>query len=217
MNFMDMLHFSLRGVVRGKARTVLSALAVAIGAASILLISSIGEAGRQAVLTQLEKLGISGLTLYSNSVDSSAQPLTIADADYLNRNIDGVLHAMPLIIKYGEYGLKNWRGSAVAWGIDEYLDSIINLDVLYGRLPSSSEIKYAARVAVIDRGCAEKSTEFAYSVRPLMPSFSSWVSTACLPASPMEEMRRMDAAPIATARAESAVLAFPRTTPCKEK
>lgn len=156
MKFSDMLRFSFRSVSRGKARTALSVLAVAIGVASIFLISSIGETGRSAVQTQMEKLGISGLTLYESALDSSAQPLTVSDAEYINRNVEGVLHAMPLTVQYGEYRLKNWKGNTVVWGVGDNLDSVISLSVVYGRLPNRTEIDYGAHVAVIDDALAKK-------------------------------------------------------------
>ncbi len=155
MRFMDMLYFSLRGVMRGRAKMTLSALAVAIGVSSVLLISSLGEAGRQAIVGQLEQIGISGLTLYADTPATSGT-LTASDVSLVEKCVSEVVCAMPVNIEYGGYKLKNWQGSAVIWGVGNDLDQIMNLKVSYGRLPNSTEIEYGVRVAVIDDMLANK-------------------------------------------------------------
>lgn len=150
-----MLHFSMRGVMRGKAKMTLSALAVAIGVSFVLLISSLGEAGRQSIIGQLEQIGISGLTLYADT-PATTGTLTAEDASYVEKHVDVVDCAMPVNIEYGGYKLKNWQGSAVIWGIGNQLDRIMNLNVSFGRLPNGTEIEYGVRVAVIDDILAKK-------------------------------------------------------------
>ena len=64
----DLFRFAFQNLTRKKSRTWLTSLSMAVGVASVILISSIGAIGTQTVNREIDELGIGALTVSSNSL-----------------------------------------------------------------------------------------------------------------------------------------------------
>lgn len=63
----DLIRSAYRSLGRKRGRTVLTILEIAIGVASVILIGNISQCGTNALTTELESLGLGGLTISCNA------------------------------------------------------------------------------------------------------------------------------------------------------
>ena len=102
----DLLLLSLRTLLKLKLRTALSMLGIAIGVASVVLLTSIGEGTRRYILGQFSQFGTNILAINPGKTETagipgvfggSTRPLTIDDAEELER-IAGVDAVVPVAL-----------------------------------------------------------------------------------------------------------------------
>lgn len=155
MRIKDVLKISLINAFRGKTRSALTALSVMIGVSSVLLVSSIGSSGEKLVTKELEKLGLSGVSVYQ-SQDKNSVPLVAADARKLEKRFDNILMTLPVVLEIGTFKMNQIMSNAVFFGVGERADQVYNVTLLHGRAPNTSDIKKAGHVVVIDDELALK-------------------------------------------------------------
>lgn len=105
MNARDLVDLSVEALRAHRLRYALSALAIAVGVAAVVLLASIGEGARRFVLDQVSQFGTSVVGVHPGHVETggipggsggSARKLTIQDARALRRLpgvVDGVAAA----------------------------------------------------------------------------------------------------------------------------
>ena len=144
----QMLIYPLKNIMRKKGRSFITILGVAIGVCSVIIINSIGVFGTTAVNTEIESLGLGGLTI---AAKNSSIPL---GRDELNtiKSIDGVISAMPVFAENSE-ALSSFGKSenSIIWGIDSNAKDIVSLKTVYGRDISRADIVNNACVCVVDQ------------------------------------------------------------------
>ncbi len=105
MKLSDLLHLSLSSVFSYRARSILTTLGIAIGIASVVLLTAIGEGIHRFVLSEFTQFGthIIGITPGksethggSTSTFANTRPLTIEDAEALLR-IPHVIASVPVV------------------------------------------------------------------------------------------------------------------------
>lgn len=150
----DVFMLSASNIRTNTVRTILTAMAVAIGVSSVMLIVSLSAGGQQTIENELDKLGIHGLTVFSK--DASGYPLTASDAAVLQERIPEIVNAAPIVLEYASYRLKHTDGDAVIWGVGNKIDNVLDIELIYGRLPNETDVRFSSNVAVIDSELAEK-------------------------------------------------------------
>ena len=65
---LDLFQCAFQNLMRKKSRTWLTILSIAVGVASVVLISSVGAMGTQTVYREINGLGIGALTISTNSL-----------------------------------------------------------------------------------------------------------------------------------------------------
>lgn len=151
----DLFRYALCNVLRGKLRSVLTILSIAIGVASVVLVLTIGDGGREAVTEELNSIGLDGIVIYPKQA-AVAQGVILTDQDAIGiqNNVRSVNVAMPCMVRYGSFRMRNWQGNALIYGIDVSMKEILNVDLKYGRLPNQTDIRSSRAVAVISEGFA---------------------------------------------------------------
>lgn len=147
MYFKDILGLSTFNVRRGKSRTILTMLSVCVGVASVMLITTLGDSGSTLVFREIEKMGVSGITVFSKNDNVFLEENHVDD---IIKNVPIATDVQPLIIESGRYRIKNWQGSAIIWGVDANVQNVISLELLHGRLPNKADITQKKKVAVVD-------------------------------------------------------------------
>src|SRR5246127_5933068 len=79
----EMLSFAFDAFRSNKLQFMLTALAMAVGTASVILVATIGLTGKQYILRQLQSIGTNMIYAEyqggSNRIDSTPDPMTIED------------------------------------------------------------------------------------------------------------------------------------------
>lgn len=149
----DYFCMASKNVQRGKSRSFLTAFAIAIGIAAVVLLTAIGESGKSLIHAGLENIGIRGIMVFSGDTDS----LTIADGERLCARISEVSSFMPFetcISTCSIYG--NTTETCILLGVDHQLDDYMAMELLYGRLFTASECSNCSRVCVVGADFAKE-------------------------------------------------------------
>lgn len=142
---------------RKRIRTVLTMLGIAIGVASVIIIGNISQCGTDVLNTELESLGLGGLTV---SASSDAQSVSLTENDLnLIKRCDQVEQAAPVIVENTNISVRKISSKAIVWGIDTNASQIISIQLLYGRMLSNEDIRTGADVCLVD----EAFSKTAYS------------------------------------------------------
>ena len=149
----DYICMAARNVRRGKSRSFLTSLAIAIGIAAVVLLTAIGESGKTLNYAQLENIGINGIMVFSGESSS----LSIQDRERIYARISDVVSCMPFETCVGTYSVyAHQSNSCVLIGVDERLDEYMRMDILYGRLFTANECKNGSKVCVVGSELAQK-------------------------------------------------------------
>lgn len=147
----DLWQLSLRSITRSGAHTILCVLAICIGITSVTLILEIGDAASNAVRQEVDQIGIQGAALYHKK--GLALPDEVIEVVAKSDGISGVI---PFSITTGSIQLRNLRTNAAIIGIEQPVDDLLNLNVLYGSLPTIQQLHSGAKIAVIDADFAQR-------------------------------------------------------------
>lgn len=143
----------LKSIGRKKLRSGLTIMGIAIGVLSVIIISIIGDVGKQALNDELNSMGIGGLALRTLS-EKTAKTLSEEELSLVKENIN-VQNATPLITKLTGIKVKAETSQAVVWGVDVNADEIVDMDLLYGRLFEDSDIERGENVCIVDESFAK--------------------------------------------------------------
>src|SRR5512138_1900757 len=107
MRFIDLLRFAA-GALRGhRVRTVLSLVGVAIGVASVILLTGLGEGARRYIIGEFSSIGSNLLIIipgktetvgFAPLVSTAPHDLTVQDADALPARVAAVRRVAPIIV-----------------------------------------------------------------------------------------------------------------------
>ena len=148
---------SLRALRRNKMRSMLTALGIIIGVASVVAMVAVGNGAQARITSQVSALGQNLLTVFAGSRKSggvnsglgSASALTLADADAISREVTDVVAISPEASTTAQAiaNGRNWS-TTVAGESPDYL-KIRDWKLASGSMFADREVRGAAKVAVI--------------------------------------------------------------------
>lgn len=103
--FPELLRLALRSLAAYRLRSALSVLGIAVGIASVILLTSVGEGLRRYIKTEFTQFGTGIVTIFPGKAETIGIPgvlggtthkLTIADAEAL-AHVPGVIGSMPVV------------------------------------------------------------------------------------------------------------------------
>lgn len=154
MRLRDILSLAAHNLRESPLRTVLCALSVAVGSGALLLILSIGLYGQKQVDAGLQTLGVSGLSVYTES-GHTGTALSAALANKMEQSVNGIRTLMPIKAESGTVRVGHTTEHAVLLGADERLGEVMQLEVLAGSLPNAWQSTNAEPVAVVGDDLAQ--------------------------------------------------------------
>ncbi len=157
MNLLDIMRFSGRASLGYPARTLLMLLAMAIGVASIVLLSTLGEGARSYVVGQFSSLGTNLLIVLPGRSETIGGPppllgvtprdLTLQDATALHRS-SVIRYVAPIILGAAPVSHGRQEREVTILGSTWQLQKIRQLSMEEGRFLSEADIDRAAPVCV---------------------------------------------------------------------
>lgn len=136
------------GLMRNRARTFLTAGGIAIGVASVITVSSVGNIGKEAINRQMSDMGMDSVVVTSSDYDLWEDELEAV------RSIPCVENAMPMMNCYTKTTIHETTAPTMVWGVNEDAGEIIRLDVLHGRMFNRGDVIGGERVCIVDEQLA---------------------------------------------------------------
>ncbi len=177
----DLFYLAYHAIVGARLRSMLSMLGIAIGIASVVLLTSMGEGTRRFISGEFSQFGTHIIGINPGKTETfgipgmmggTTQKLTLDDATALKR-VQGVLRVVPLVIGQGRvegggrarsvfvYGV-TWPGNAATAGLargdillkidGEDVGSIEDVQSLHEKLVADVEAKHRVVLSVMRRG-----------------------------------------------------------------
>ncbi|MEO8027330.1 MAG: ABC transporter permease [Bryobacteraceae bacterium] len=152
-----MLKIALRALARNKGRSALTMLGIVIGVSSVIAMVSLGQGAQKQVQDQIASMGTNLLIVSAGSQRTggvrggagTSTTLTPDDVEAILKNAPAVSQASPSISSSVTlvYGNQNWTTRAE--GTDSNYPSIRARDAVSGAFFTDSDVRSAARVAII--------------------------------------------------------------------
>ncbi len=147
---LDIFVCSLRVLLRRKLRTALTLTGIAVGVASVILINNIGQCGRNALTSEIDQLGMGGLSVM---LKNQSAPLAAEELDAI-QSLSYVEYAMPLMFEATDAYIKGEKSQIYLWGINKDAKDMIDLRLIHGRFLNTGDISSCSRSCIIDEKLA---------------------------------------------------------------
>ena len=157
----EILSFAYDAFCSNKLQFTLTALAMAVGTASVILVATIGLTGKQYILRQLQAIGTNMIHADyqggAQRIDSTPDPMTIEDVQAVRQQVSSVVAASPTVALGDRISVGGGKQSDILiLGVDpEYL-RVRNLKVLAGRFFDTEDSSGHNKFAVITEKLALK-------------------------------------------------------------
>jgi putative ABC transport system permease protein len=154
----DLLAFSAGALSGHRLRTSLSLLGVAIGVASVVLLTSLGEGARRYVTGEFSSLGTNLLILFPGKTETTGispfvagtpHDLTLADAEAVARRVRAARRVAPLAFGGATAQFGERRRDVGVWGTTAELATIRRIVLRTGRYLPPGEAERGQRVCVL--------------------------------------------------------------------
>ena len=127
----DILRCAMKSLSRKWMRTMLTVSSITVGVTMVVIVSIISSVGKQVLNTELDNLGMSGLSV--SMAESGGDAILTENSLEVIRNLSGVETAMPLLIEYSTSVLRDVSSSTLVCGIDAGAKQVISLTLKHGR------------------------------------------------------------------------------------
>jgi putative ABC transport system permease protein len=148
---------ALRALRRNKMRSMLTALGIIIGVASVVAMVAVGNGAQARITSQVSALGQNLLTVFAGSKKSggvnsglgSASAITLADAEAIQREVPDVAAVSPEVSVTAQAiaNGRNWSTTVVGESPDYLI--IRDWKLAAGSMFNGSDIRSAAKISVI--------------------------------------------------------------------
>ena len=157
----EILNFAYDAFCSNKLQFILTALAMAVGTASVILVATIGLTGKQYILRQLQSIGTN--MIYADyqggaqRIDSTPDPMTVEDVQAVRERVSSIVAASPTVALGDRISLGHGKQSDIlVLGVDPDYMRVRNLKVLAGRFFDSEDSAGRNKVGVITEKLAQK-------------------------------------------------------------
>jgi len=138
IGFGETLNFAYDAFCSNKLQFTLTALAMAVGTASVILVATIGLTGKQYILRQLQSIGTNMIYVDyqggSQRIDATPDPMTIEDVRAVREQVSSVIAASPTVALSDRISVGGGKQSDIlVMGIDPDYMRVRNLKILAGR------------------------------------------------------------------------------------
>ena len=148
---MDLLVSVIKGFFRRKFGFVFPIIGVSVGVMLVVLVSSVGSVGKKEVENQISSLGVGGIIV---SLQDASVPVCMGELEVIRKS-SCVSSATPIAYKYSQINCASKTTECLLWGIDDYSKEIMNLQLVYGRNITKSDIVSCNKVCFVDANFAK--------------------------------------------------------------
>jgi len=150
----EILNFAYDAFSSNKLQFILTALAMAVGTASVILVVTIGLTGKQYILRQLQSIGTN--MIYADyqggaqRIDSTPDPMTVEDVQAVREEVPSVVAASPTITLNDRISVGGGKQSDIlVMGVAPEYMRVRNLRILAGRFFDQEDTSGRNKVGLI--------------------------------------------------------------------
>jgi putative ABC transport system permease protein len=162
MNLREAFRFSYQSLRANKIRTLLTALGLVIGNASVILVVTISLTSRDYILDQIR--GIGSNLVYANyeagsqtATQVEADFVKLADVEAVRQYLGGRINAATGVMTNYDRMLINGREQDIAvLGSDDQYKTVRNLVILAGRFMDANDVAMRGKVAMLTEELARR-------------------------------------------------------------
>jgi putative ABC transport system permease protein len=155
------MNFAFDSFCSNKLQFTLTALAMAVGTASVILVATIGLTGKQYILRQLQSIGTN--MIYADyqgggqRIDSTPDPMTVDDVRAVREQVPSIVAASPTVALGDRIsvGAGNQRDILIL-GVDPDYLRVRNLVLMAGRFFDAADSAGRNKVGLITQPLAQK-------------------------------------------------------------
>ena len=153
----DLLKLALKAIIGHRLRSVLSMVGIAIGVASVILLTSLGEGTRRYMVDQFSQFGTNIIAINPGKADTvgvpgifggTTQKLTLEDAEALYR-IPGVEEVAPFVFGMARVEADNRGRSVFVYGVTPEFEEVWKWRVRSGALWPGTDPRQGFQLAVL--------------------------------------------------------------------
>lgn len=148
----DYIKYAFKNIFRKKLRSALTIAGIAIGVMAVVIISMIGDVGKQQINHELSSMGLGGMILRTDNTKTSKR-LNTTQLDFV-KNQSEVKYAAPLITQYSTVRIRTEKTKCIVWGVDQDTANIMSIQILHGRMINQSDVSSINQVCVVDESYA---------------------------------------------------------------
>jgi putative ABC transport system permease protein len=162
MNLGEAVRFSLNALRSNKIRTLLTALGLVIGNASVILVVTVSLTGRELILSQIRAIGSNLIYAQfeagsNTAFQADADFIKLADVEAVRRQLAGrIVAAAGVMTSYDQMYLNGKAQDVAMIGADDQYLVIRNLKLLAGRFMDPSDVILRQKVALLTEKLAVK-------------------------------------------------------------
>jgi len=157
----EILNFAYDSFCSNKLQFTLTALAMAVGTASVILVATIGLTGKQYMLRQLQSIGPNMIYADyqggSSRIDSTPDPIMAEDVQAVREQVSSIVAASPTVNLGDRIDVGGGKQSDIlVLGVDPEYQQVRNLKVLAGRFFDNQDSMGRNKVGVITEKLAQR-------------------------------------------------------------
>lgn len=153
MKINDIFSISLKNIMRGRLKSRLSILAVAVGVLSYCLTANFGSIAKMQINDTISSTGLGGIAVFP-TIDG----LSLITAQQLNdigSVVSGLKGLSPFVYKSGNIAFRQTVLPAAIVGANQDIGDIFSFRLLHGRTLAASDISGGTKVVIIDNLLAQ--------------------------------------------------------------
>jgi putative ABC transport system permease protein len=165
MKATDLIRFATDALSQHRRRSALSLLGVSIGIIAVVSLTALGEGARRFVEDQFSSLGNAMITVVPGKNETTGgfpgmlgapNPLTLDDARALEREVPGVVRAVPLTVGSVNISHRERSRQTMVIGTTDGFRYVRDLEIRSGRFLPPGDPRRGSPIVVIGRKVAEE-------------------------------------------------------------
>lgn len=159
MNLKENIRIALSSIRNNKMRSFLTMLGIIIGVASVIAIVTIGNTGKDFIITKINEAGGQSLTIAVKSTDNDGKynihGLTDDDIETI-KSIDSVQYVSPLMTAVGAMQSQTVPdGTVSVRAANSDYANMLGLEIVHGRFYAEEEYDSLAKVCLVTKTTAQ--------------------------------------------------------------
>lgn len=151
----DLFKMAVRSLIANKLRSILTALGIVIGVASVISMISIGEGARKQTLSTISKFGTNIISVKPGEKKNrhvstgKVETLILADAYAIKETIKLITGVSAQVYQSGQLKYGNKNRSSTIRGTGEEYRRLSNFEMARGRYFNAEEVRFTRKVCIL--------------------------------------------------------------------